>query len=277
MPELPEVEFAARALRRWMRGRRIVEAEAPPTRIFRGSEREDFVRLLPGTELEWIERRGKYLLFGFTKGVGLISHLGMTGKWVRVPEGQAPPSHVRARLELDSGEAVVYRDPRLFGRIAVHPVDELFSLPEIRALGPDPLIDGLDAERLHRRLSRSARPVKVALMDQSVLAGIGNIQATEALFLARIHPARPASSLEPAEVRKLAEAIVGSIHHTLEIQGEGDAITYVEEARSQNPFRIYGRAGSPCPRCRTPLEKVELGGRTSVFCPRCQPLRPDGS
>lgn len=277
MPELPEVEFAARALRRWMEGRRIVAAEAPPSRIFRGSEREDFVRLLPGTELEWIERRGKYLLFGFTKGVGLLGHLGMTGKWMRVPQGQAPPSHVRASLELDSGETIAYRDPRLFGRIAVHRADELFSLPEIRGLGPDPLIDGVDADRLRGRLSRSERPVKVALMDQAVIAGIGNIQATEALFLARIHPARPASSLRPEEVRKLAAAILESIHDTLEVQGEGDAITYVEEARSKNPFRVYGRAGSPCPRCGTALEKVELGGRTSVFCPRCQPLRPRGS
>lgn len=272
MPELPEVEFAARALRRWMEGERVVSAEAEESRIFRGSEREAFLRRLPGTRLEWIERRGKILLLGFSENVGLLSHLGMTGKWVRVPEGAPPPSHLRARLRLGNGETVGYRDPRLFGRLAVHPADALLSLPEVRALGPDPLVDGLDVDALHARLSRSSRPVKVALMDQAVIAGIGNIQATEALFLAGLHPARPASSLDRAEVRKLVAAILTSIEETLAIQGEGDAITYVEEARSQNPFRIYGRAGSPCPRCGAELQKLELGGRTSVFCPRCQPL-----
>ena len=271
MPELPEVEFAARALRRWLSGRRIVSADAPESRVFRGSERREFVRRLPGESLDWIERRGKYLLLAFRGGVGLLNHLGMTGKWVRVPPGALLPTHVRARLDLDSGEVVAYRDPRLFGRIAVHPADELFSLPEIRALGPDPLVDGVDAARLHERLSRSRRPVKVALMDQGLLAGLGNIQATEALFLAGIHPARPASSITPQEARQLASAILESLERTLKAQGAGDSITYVEERRAPNPFRIYGRAGSPCPRCGTTIEKMELGGRTSAFCPRCQP------
>lgn len=272
MPELPEVEFAARALRRWMEGQRVVAAEAAPSRIFRGSEREEFLRRLPGTELAWVERRGKILLLGFTENVGLLSHLGMTGKWVRAVAGTPLPSHVRASLALSNGETVAYRDPRLFGRLAVHPADALLSLPEVRALGPDPLVDGLDAEALRARLARTSRPLKVAIMDQSVIAGVGNIQATEALFLAGLHPARPAASLGPEEARKLVAAILESIEETLAIQGDGDAITYVEEARSQNPFRIYGRAGSPCPRCGTELQKLELGGRTSVFCPRCQPL-----
>lgn len=272
MPELPEVEFAARALRRWLEGRRVASAQAPPSRIFRGSEREAFLRRLPGTRLTWVERRGKLLLLGFTENVGVLSHLGMTGKWIRVPKGAPPPSHVRASLELDDGEKVVYRDPRLFGRLAVHPADALLDLPEVRALGPDPLVDGIDPEALHARLARSGRPVKVAIMDQGVIAGIGNIQATEALFRAGLHPARPASSLTLAEVRRLVDAIRASIEDTLVAQGDGDSIVYVEEDRSQDPFRIYGRAGTPCPRCGTPLEKLELGGRTSVFCPRCQPL-----
>lgn len=271
MPELPEVEFAARALRRWLGGRRIASADAPESRIFRGSDRKEFSRVLQGESLDWIERRGKYLLIAFRGGAGLLNHLGMTGKWVRVPPGAPLPSHVRARLELDSGEVVAYRDTRLFGRIAVHRADELFSLPEIRGLGPDPLVDGVDAARLHERLARSQRSVKVALMDQALLAGLGNIQATEALFLAGIHPARPASSISEKEAKELASAILESLQHTLKIQGEGDSITYVEEPRAENPFRIYGRAGSPCPRCATTIEKIELGGRTSAFCPRCQP------
>lgn len=272
MPELPEVEFAARALRRWMGGKRVAAVEAPPSRIFRGSDRGELLRRLPGRRLEWVERRGKLLLLGFSENVGLLSHLGMTGKWVRAPRGAELPSHVRARFELEGGEAIGYRDPRLFGRLALHPADALRSLPEVRGLGPDPLVDGLDPERLHARLSRSRRPVKVAIMEQSIVAGVGNIQATDALFLARLHPARPARELSRAEVERLIEAILESIERTLGAQGEGDAITYVEEPRSQNPFLVYGRAGAPCPRCGATLQKVELGGRTSVFCPRCQPL-----
>src|SRR5690606_35583820 len=110
MPELPEVEFAARALRRWLGGRRIASADAPESRIFRGSDRKEFSRVLQGESLDWIERRGKYLLIAFRGGAGLLNHLGMTGKWVRVPPGAPLPSHVRARLELDSGEVVAYRD-----------------------------------------------------------------------------------------------------------------------------------------------------------------------
>lgn len=271
MPELPEVEFAARILRRWMGGRRVDSVEAEPSRIFRGSDRGEFLRLLPRKTLEWVERRGKYLLLGFSENVGLLNHLGMTGKWVRAPRGGELPSHVRARFELEGGVVVGYRDPRLFGRMAVHPADALFSLPEIRGLGPDPLVDGLDADALHRRLSRSRRPIKVALMEQSIVAGVGNIQATDALFLAGVHPARPACELSREEVGRVVAAILESIERTLEVQGEDDSITYVEEARSQNPFLIYGRAGAPCPRCETELQKMELGGRTSAFCPRCQP------
>lgn len=272
MPELPEVEFAARSLRRWLARRTIVAARAPDTRVFRGSDRHAFERELPGKTLDWIERRGKWLLLAFTGNVGLLAHLGMTGKWLRVRSEADLPTHVRARLDLDDGRIVCYRDPRLFGRIVVHPADRLFDRPEIRALGPDPLVDGLDPDALHERLRKSQRPIKVALLDQGLIAGVGNIQATEALFLARIHPARPAASLDAAEVRALVEAIDRSIRETLAAQGEGETIAYVEEPGAENPFRVYGRAGSPCPRCGATLEKIEIGGRTSAFCPREQRL-----
>jgi len=272
MPELPEVEFAARCLRRWLKGKRIEAAEAPPTRIFRGSDAGAFERELPGRKLEWLERRGKYLLLGFSGNLGLLAHLGMTGKWMRIGRTQERPSHVRASLLLARDGVVLYRDPRLFGRIAVHRADELFTLPEVRSLGPDPLVDGIDPAALHERLRRTRRAVKVAIMDQAVIAGIGNIQATDALFHARIHPARPADTLDRREVEALADGIRRSIEYTLGLQGEcEDEIEYVEESGAANPFVIYGRAGHPCPRCTTRLEKIDLGGRTSVFCPHCQP------
>jgi len=270
MPELPEVEFAARALGRWLEGRTIERASAPESRIVRGADRRAFERDLQGRTLRRIDRRGKILLLAFDGDVGLVSHLGMTGKWVRRGPDDPRPRHARARLALRGDGIVYYDDQRLFGRLAVHPAHSLLELPEVRALGPDPLVDGVDPERLLERLRRTSRSVKVAIMDQSVLAGLGNIQATEALFRAGIHPARVASTLDLDEVRALAAGIEDSIAHTLGDAGDGDEIAYVEEPGAANPFLVYGRKGEPCPRCGTPIEAIVLGGRTSAFCPRCQ-------
>jgi formamidopyrimidine-DNA glycosylase len=274
MPELPEVEHAARLLRRWLRGRVVRRAEAESTRIFRGSDPARFEAELRGRRLERLERRGKYLLFAFDGDVGLLSHLGMTGKWVRSEPGEPPPSHSRARLLLDDRRVVHYRDPRLFGQISLHPAGALENLPEIRALGADPVRDGVDPARLGDALGHTRRAVKVALLDGRIVAGVGNIQATEALFRARIHPARPGRSLSAKEVKALARGVEASIELTLARLGGKNAsrpATYVEEDHSQNPFLVYGRAGSPCPRCGTVLLKMQLGGRGSTYCPRCQP------
>lgn len=269
MPELPEVEHAKRCLQRWLTGKTILRAEASRTRVFRGGDPCAFARALRGRTLERIDRRGKYLLLSFDGGVGVMSHLGMTGKWVRREEGDRL-AHSRARLALDDGSVLHYCDPRLFGRIAVHRGVALSELPEIRALGPDPLADGIDPAALHDALEKSSRAVKVALMDQGVLAGVGNIQATEALFRAGVQPARPARSISREEARALAEAIQASIEHTFLINGP-DEIAYLHSGGDvENRFLIYDRAGSPCPRCGRRLEKVSLGGRTSAYCPQCQ-------
>lgn len=271
MPELPEVEHAARMLRGFLMGRLILRAEASPTRVFRGGGRRAFASALRGRKLERLERRGKYLLLSFDGGVGVLSHLGMTGKWIR-REGQREgrPLYSRARLMLDDGSVVHYCDPRLFGRITVHRGAELDRLPEIRALGPDPLRDGIDPRALAEALARTSRPVKVALMDQRVIAGVGNIQATEALFRARVAPTRPANRVTTREVARIAEAIRASIAFTLEAAGP-DEITYLSEgARVVNPFLVYGREGLPCPRCRRPIDTISLGGRSSAHCASCQ-------
>lgn len=269
MPELPEVEFAARSLRRWLEGRVIARAEAEPSRVFRGSDPTRFEHELASRRVEGIERRGKYLLFAFSGDVGLLSHLGMTGKWVRTTYGEPGPRHERARLKLCTGEVIHYDDSRMFGRIAIYRASALLSLPEIRALGPDPLIDGVDPDELLRRFGKTSRAVKVALMDPALIAGLGNIQATEALFRARVHPARVSSSITAAEALAIAKATAASIAHTLEAAGD-EEIRYLSEGHADNRFLVYARAGSPCPRCQTTLEQVSLGGRSSVYCPHCQ-------
>jgi formamidopyrimidine-DNA glycosylase len=269
MPELPEVEHAARTLRAWLAGAPIARARAAPTRIFRSGGRALFERRLAGARLERVDRRGKMLLLSFEGGVGLLCHLGMTGKWVR-REGSGPvPPHSRARLELAGGAVLHYCDPRLFGRIEVHVGLDLLTLPSVRALGPDPLVDGIDPSALRDRLSRTGRAVKVALMDQAVIAGAGNIYATEALWHARIHPARPASSIRRGDAVRIARGLEASFAAALATPVE--EIAYLSEGRGvDNPFLVYDRAGEPCPRCRRTIEKTTIGGRTSAFCPRCQ-------
>jgi formamidopyrimidine-DNA glycosylase len=274
MPELPEVEHAARTLRLWLSEGPVVRASAGPTRIFRagpgpaGGHRL-FERRLTGRRLRGVDRRGKVLLLSFDDDVGLLCHLGMTGKWVR--RTSAPtPAHSHARLELAGGVVLHYVDPRLFGRIEVHSAAALASLPTVRALGPDPVVDGIDAAALHARLARTTRPVKVAIMDQAVLAGVGNIYATEALFQARIHPERQASSLSKREVARLAKGIAEVLATALAMPVE--EMAYLSEGGDvENRFLVYDREGEACSRCkRGIIETVTLGGRTSAFCARCQ-------
>ena len=269
MPELPEVEIARRNLERWLRGTRVAGADADRTRIFRGANRPSFERLRG--RLVFARRRGKTLLLGFEGNQGFLSHLGMTGKWVRRPAGQVEP-YSRGRLFLADGSVVHYRDPRLFGRIQPGPADALLSLPEVTELGPDPLLEPVDGPRLEGIFGPSRTALKVALLDQRRLAGLGNIHAAEALWRAKLSPLRAASSLTGAEWRRLATAIRAVIRFALRKEG-GDDIAYVEEPGAPNPFRVYGRAGKPCPRCRSAIRSVRQAGRTTYFCPQCQPRR----
>lgn len=269
MPELPEVEIARRNLERWLQGTRVTAAEADRTRIFRGANRLSFTRLRG--KLSFAARRGKTLLLGFERNQGFLSHLGMTGKWVRRPAGRLEP-YSRARLRLADGSVLHYRDPRLFGRIKPAPADALLSLPEVTHLGPDPLLEVLDGPRLAGCFGSRRTPLKVALLDQSRLAGLGNIHAAEALWRAKLSPLRPVSSLTAAEWRRLATAICTVIRFAL-LREDDEDIAYVEEPGTPNPFRVYGRAGKPCLRCRTTIRSVPQAGRTTYFCPRCQPAR----
>lgn len=263
--------MARRNLEKWFRGRVLKRAEADAkARTFRGADVHAFERLRG--RLLRADRRGKYLLLHFERDQGFLSHLGMTGKWVRRPEG-APEPYSRARLLLDDQTVIHYVDPRLFGRIEPSPAHALEQLPAIRALGVDPFEDGFTAAQLAEVIGPSRQDLKVALMDQTRIAGLGNIHAAEALFRARLHPARKPGSLSPEEWRRLTRAIYDTLQFGLDTQ-EGDEISYVEEPGAENPFRIYGRAGEKCPRCGTIVRSFTQGGRTTHYCPTCQPKRP---
>jgi len=273
MPELPEVETARRLLAKWLRGARIVRAAAEDARgILEGSPAA-FARALARRDVRGVSRRGKWLRIELDGGPLLFSHLGMTGRWVRGEAGAPPPRWQRARLEIvQRGRAATigYVDPRRFGTLIVARED----LSAWTELGPDPLVDGLDPAVLGAALARRRTTVKEALMDQRVLAGIGNIQATEALWRARIDPRSRTGALSPADVRAIARGLTWTIERTLaDAARHGDDVAYVSDEAGDNPFSVYGRKGEPCPRCRAPLARIALGGRTTTFCAGCQRRR----
>jgi formamidopyrimidine-DNA glycosylase len=268
MPELPEVEIASRQLRAWLGGRRVVSARAEKSRVIRGQTPARFAGLA-GHRLTDIERFGKWMLLSFDGGEGLISHLGMTGKWIRRRAGDPPPSHVRASLTLDDGNAVDYRDMRLFGRLIRGKTAQLRDSAALRALGPDPLA-GIDVDRFHSVLARTRRTMKEALMDQRTLSGLGNIQVSESLYRAGIDPQRPALSMTREETERLADAIGDSLRATLREEDSPEPITYVEEG-GENVFLVYDREGQPCTTCGTPIRRIVQGGRSTFYCPVCQP------
>ncbi len=287
MPELPEVEIAARNLRRWggKKTVRRVRADPKAARLFRPATPKG-VETLAGARFDSVRRIGKNLLLTFApRGragagapLGVWSHLGMTGKWLRRTGKDPAAPATRVELDLAGGTRLCYVDRRMFGRFRLVPGARFDSLPELAALGPDPLTDGIDVPAFAKRLARLKGPIKVALLDQTLLAGVGNIQASESLFRAGIDPRRPARSLSPAEVKRLAAAICKSIAFTLKtfaVAGAdgGDAdIGYVEERTAPNPFLVYGRAGERCPgkESKGVIVRIVQAGRATFYCPRCQ-------
>lgn len=274
MPELPEVEFAARTLRRLALGRRIEQAVADQRarRLFRPATPAAVTGALGGATLEAVARHGKQLLLTLAtpRGpLGLLSHLGMTGRWTGGPA--APPtSHARLSLLLDDGTAVHYDDPRMFGRLRLVPGADFSQVPEVAALGPDPLHHGIDPSALAAGLGATRRPVKVALLDQGLLAGVGNIHAAEACWRARLDPRRRADRLGAPEVAALARGLRATFRFALAAL-DGPDIEYIEEG-GDNPFHVYGREGSRCRRrgCGGTLRRIVQAQRSTFFCPRCQ-------
>ena len=275
MPELPELEICRRQLTRWSGGRALtgVIIVAPSSvRRFLSSRPSDIdpdgperLRALIGRAPTAAKRHGKRVGWPFGDRAILIQ-LGMTGKWVRRDPGDDPPRH--ARIGLTFGEHTLWMsDPRRFGCVCEIPVEEL-SLALRGDMGPDALLEPLPGPQLRARF-RGRRAVKVALLDQSTIAGIGNIQAIEALFRARLDPNTPVSEVTEAQWNQLSVALVEQLEWTIRVS-DAEEIEYSSDAGADNPFRIYGREGQDCPTCATSISKAVLGGRSTFWCPTCQ-------
>jgi formamidopyrimidine-DNA glycosylase len=271
MPELPEVEYVARQLRGELVGRRIERVEVSWPRIVAGMAPEELAARVAGRMVTGIGRRGKYLLIALEGGETLIVHRRMSGNLTLAPLDAADP-YVRAAFALDDGRRLLYSDPRKFGRITLAADADL---PRVfAALGPEPLDDeAFTAAALAARLAGTKRPIKAALLDQGIVAGLGNIYADEALFRARIHPLRPADSLTPSELAALREAIqavllVGIAHGGTTFGRHRDV--YNEAGTNLEHLLAYRKTGQPCPRCGTPIARIVVAQRGTHYCPHCQ-------
>jgi formamidopyrimidine-DNA glycosylase len=269
MPELPEVETVVRALRRPLLGRTITGARNDWPRHVAVPLPEELRQRITGRRIEAIDRRGKYLVFTLSDDETLIVHLKMTGHLSVVPAETPADPYAHTVFELDDGRELRFRDPRKFGRIyLVHdPADVLGPL------GPEPLPEDFTAQALEERLRGRKRVLKPLLLDQTFIAGIGNIYADEALFYAGIRPTRRSDTLTGEEIAALHAAIRKVL--AMGIEREGASITnYVkpdgQKGDMQNAVSVFRRTGQTCYRCGGPIERIILGGRSTHYCPHCQ-------
>ena len=257
MPELPEVERAARLLRDAVVGRTIAAVRLLHRSLARRVPRR-VLSALAGVEIVAVERRGKHQIVRLADGRLIHVHFRMTGDWTVDRSTDPVPRYARAAIDLTDGSRVVLDDPRALSTFDVHPADAPLDL----GLGPEPHDDALTGESLGESLVRRRGPIKPALLDQRVIAGIGNIYAAESLWRARIGPRRAANSLGPRERAALIRAM-------RQVIDRAAGTRYRDGADGR--FAVYDREGKPCRRCRTPIARIVQTGRSTYFCPRCQP------
>jgi formamidopyrimidine-DNA glycosylase len=277
MPELPEVETVRRQLEPALVGRRFERVTIEDHRLVRPYEPAEVAAELEGEHVAAVERRGKYLIVRFESGRVLLIHLRMTGSLLCAPNGLLPDDpHRRAVVNLDDGSDVAYRDVRRFGTWLLLEPEQ--AEPYLAArVGEEPLDTLFTAARLGERLAGRRTSLKAALLDQRTLAGMGNIYVDEALWRARLNPLRPAATLDRNELRRLHRGIRAALEHGLARQGSTLRDYRLPDGSGgsmQDEFRVYGRRDEPCDRCGTLIARTQVAGRTTWFCPTCQPEDP---
>ncbi|HEV3263841.1 MAG TPA: bifunctional DNA-formamidopyrimidine glycosylase/DNA-(apurinic or apyrimidinic site) lyase [Gemmataceae bacterium] len=274
MPELPEVETVVRELRPRLVGRRIAAVKVSSLSL-RSRWSDEWGPRLVGRRVRAVERRGKWILLALDGQLHLVIHLGMTGQLTVVPGRQPLAQHTHVVVDLDRGrEQLRFRDIRRFGSATLFDaranLDHFFRQT---GLGPEPF--DVDAGYWRSRLAATSRCLKAVLLDQRVVAGVGNIYADESLYEARLHPARPARETSAGDAGRLGRAVIAVLRRAIDKRGSSIR-DYVggsgRRGEYQREFRVYGRPGQPCPRCRGPIERIRLAGRSTHFCPHCQRL-----
>ena len=282
MPELPEVEVLRRHLHPLVSGKRLCELRVLKSRVVRPESSRKLTATVKGCWVKGVERRGKFLWLNLAKPRSrstfpLVIHLGMTGRLFVQPSAAELPRYVAAVFRLGR-ESLVFRDPRLFGRITL-------ETDSIEQLGPDPIVDEFSVSDLQSAIGQSVQPVKVRLMNQRVLAGLGNIYACEVLHRAGISPFMKSSNLHQPKFKQLHAAIVSTLARQVEFgmgldldfvgETKGDGLFYFgsrhgQARKAKERFRVYGRTGEPCGVCGSIIKRAELAKRGTFFCVKCQ-------
>ena len=274
MPELPEVETIRRGLAARLEGRRLVRVEArrPDLRI---PLPVDLSHRLEGRRIETVGRRAKYLLLRMDDGTTLIAHLGMSGRMVILPPGDRAPldAHDHVILETEDGDEVRFNDVRRFGLMTLAAAGELDAHPLLASLGPEPLGNDFNGPALAAALAGKRTPIKAALLDQHVVAGVGNIYACEALHRAGISPRRLARTVQGGRAERLAAAVRAVLGAAIDAGGSS-LRDYVQASGElgyfQHAWAVYGREGEPCPGCGKPVRRLAQSGRSTFYCTVCQ-------
>jgi len=274
MPELPEVETVARGLAQVWEGRRLVSVTCHRAGL-RQPFPKDFAQRLSGRLIESVGRRAKYLVVRLDGGLVMLGHLGMSGRMVISPLRNTPPGpHDHVEFVTDAGVLVVLNDARRFGLLTLCEAGELAAHPLMAGIGPEPLDDRFDAEALSRALAGKATPIKSALLDQKLVAGLGNIYVAESLFRAAISPERPAAAVTGEETARLVDCIKAVLREAIAAGGS----TLRDHMRPdgelgyfQHSFKVYGKAGQPCPHCPGPpgctgIRRIVQAGRSTFYC-----------
>lgn len=276
MPEGPEVETVRRGLTRLVVGRKVLGTEVRWEKTISGMAPEEFDAELVGRTIEKVDRRGKYLLFRFSGGLTMVSHLRMEGAYYTVPAGTEPGKHDLVTFHLDEGIDLFYRDTRKFGRMNLVPDADALQVAGLAKIGPEPTEKDLSLAYMVSEFGTSRMHVKPFLLDQSHIAGLGNIYVDETLWQSQIHPLTAANKLTEDELARLRENIIHEITRATEHHGttvHSFTTAFGEAGEFQNELQVYGRVGEPCLRCGHPLEKMKVAQRGTTYCPVCQVVK----
>ena len=275
MPELPEVELISKALNQLVGGFTIARAKLIRKKLVPETTPKSFARILKNAKLERVSRRGKHILFGLDNKKTLITHLRMSGRFMLLPSEKKDPKFTHAAFYFDNESRLIFQDQRHFGHMKIVETENLSETKEIKKLAPEPFSEEFSKIYFQNVLKASRRSLKELLLDQTRVCGLGNIYATEAMFLSRLNPQIPANEVSAVKANRLHRFIIEVLREsigyssTLNIDPENIEESYYG-GKYKSHWRVYAREGKECPVCNRKIRRVKQGGRSSYYCPRCQ-------
>ncbi len=275
MPELPEVELVVQSLNKLVAGRTIVATELLRERLAPFNSPLDFAERLANAKIISVKRRGKHILFDLDNGQTLVAHLRMSGRFMLLPVDRENPKYTHAAFYFADDTRLVFQDQRHFGFMRVVETENLFKTKELKSLAPEPFSDEFNKNYFREILKTSKRSLKEFLLDQTKVTGLGNIYASEAMFLAGVNPQTPASQVSARKANvlfeRIREVLRESIAHgsTLNVNPENIDGSYYGGGYT-NGWRVYDREKEACVKCETAVERLKQAGRSTYFCPKCQ-------